>query len=256
MKRRFAMFAAVMLASGLLTAQIALAQRNDSRDERGDRDESAHAFLGLAVEPVPPALMSHLRQAIGEERGVLVSEVAPESPADKAGLRQHDVIISFDDQRVYSPEQFVKMVRNEKPGREATLKVARNGRIETVRVTLGERSERSGEMHRHRTFRMPPAEQGAQNRGRENWELFDAMSLERLDKNRFRAEIKYRDDNGKVDTRRFEGTMEEIRKDIASQHDLPSVERQHLLDAVSGQPAEFQFPNFGPMFRDFDRNQQ
>ena len=99
--------------------------------------ESGPGYLGLAVESMPAALTAHLRQAIGEDRGVLVVEVAPGSPAEKAGLRPHDVVISLDDQRIYSPEQFVKIVRNERPGREATLQVAHNGQVETVRSQIG-----------------------------------------------------------------------------------------------------------------------
>ena len=82
------------------------------------------------------------------------------------------------------------------------------------------------------------------------------MSLSRTGKNQFKAEIKFRDDQGNVNTRHFEGSLDQIRKDVEQQRDLPKAERQHLLDALqmSANPGE-EFP-FGPLFRDFDRNNE
>lgn len=284
MKRFLVLLLAGALADGLLVGAVASAQQNSAQqnsDEqnpaqqnhrRDSGNESEHAYLGLAVESVPAALMSHLQQKIGEERGVLVAEVAPGSPAEKAGLRQHDVVVSFDDQRIYSPEQFVKMVRNERPGREASLSIVRNGQVENIRAKLGGRSESENAWHRHRTFRVPqnfdeqqhaqnqrpgqnePSESRTGKRSAGPWETFDAMSLERSGKDHFKAEIKFRDDQGKVDTRHFEGSLDEIRKDVEKQRDLPQAERQHLLDALQASEHPNQGFPFGPMFRDFDRN--
>ncbi|MEZ6081498.1 MAG: PDZ domain-containing protein [Pirellulaceae bacterium] len=56
-------------------------------------------------------LTSHLPEVSGEGRGVLVADVMDDSPVAKAGLRKHDVLVRYDDQDLYSPEQLVKRVQ-------------------------------------------------------------------------------------------------------------------------------------------------
>ena len=66
----------------------------------------------------------------------------------------------------------------------------------------------------------------------EELESFDSMSLQRTGKDQYKAEISFRDKNGKIDSRSFEGNREQIRKDIMSQTDLPRSERHQLLGAM------------------------
>ena len=81
---------------------------------------------------------------IPDGSGIVVEEVADDSPAQKAGLRQHEILISFDDQRLYSPEQLVRLVDNDKPGREAKLHIIRNGKSQDIEATLGSQQAESG----------------------------------------------------------------------------------------------------------------
>ena len=73
--------------------------------------DKMQAYLGVGVESLPTALTSQMPSVLSEGCGVLVADVAAGSPAEKAGLKQNDILISYDDQRLYSPEQFVKLVR-------------------------------------------------------------------------------------------------------------------------------------------------
>jgi hypothetical protein len=51
------------------------------------------------------------------------------------------------------------------------------------------------------------------------WKSFDSLTLSRTGDNNFKAEIKFRDDTGKLETHNFKGTRQQIRKDInASDH--------------------------------------
>jgi hypothetical protein len=81
------------------------------------------------------------------------------------------------------------------------------------------------------------------------WDSFEALKLTRLDAHHWRAEIEYRSREGKKEHRTFEGTREEIRKDIQAEKDLPDNERTHLLRALNlHEPVfEFHFPPFDPM---------
>lgn len=210
-------------------------QSNESAAQKPAATEAPQAYLGIGIEAVPPVLASQLPDLIPSGQGALITQVVEGSPADHAGLKTHDVVIAYGNQKIRSPEQFVKLVHKEKPGTEVTLNVVRTGKSQEIKVVLGE-GNTPERPHRHRVMRplwgqhheraVNPEQDEAQ------WSTFDSMSLTRLDNNRFRAEIKYRDKEGKVDSRTYEGTREELQKEIQAEKDMPDAERGHLLRAM------------------------
>ena len=62
------------------------------------------------------------------QNGVVVEEVATESPAEKAGIKKGDVITEFDGERVRSVRQFTRLVQETPAGRKAQTVVMRDGR--------------------------------------------------------------------------------------------------------------------------------
>jgi serine protease Do len=83
---------------------------------RGD-----HALAGVAVEPLA---REDLRQ-LNIEGGVAVSGVAPESPADRAGLREGDVIREINRKPVRSVEDYERLVRGLSPKQRVLLLIMR-----------------------------------------------------------------------------------------------------------------------------------
>lgn len=71
----------------------------------------------------------------GSAPGVVVDEVAPKSPAEKAGLKSGDSIIEFDGERVRSARQFSRVVRETVPARTVPVVLTRGGQRLTVNVT-------------------------------------------------------------------------------------------------------------------------
>lgn len=205
------------------------------------------AYLGLGVGPLHPALTNQLGDVIGKGRGVLIEKVMRESPAAKAGLQQYDVLVSFNDQDLYSPEQLVKLVRNAKPGSEVTLKYVRGGKVHEAKVTLGEAPAQEPVRSR-RAFRLPLAERllqpdgqlkerpsardGAQSPRRTPWGAFQSLTIAKQPDGTYKVEIDYRDAKGKQIHREFVGTREEIKEAVEADKDLPDAERQHLLRSL------------------------
>lgn len=210
-------------------------------------DANAPAYLGLGVAPVDPALASQLSELLGDGQGVLIVEVVKGSPADNAGLKANDVLVSYDDQKVNSPSQLVKQVRSDKPGRDVGLSFIRNGKIGRLLAKLG-LQPKAGTEQTHTALK--PATPG-QSRTPEEiesmWQTFDALTLTRTGDNHYRAEIRFRDAEGKVEARTFEGTREELRKSIMAEKNLPANERDHLLRALDAadQPLDLSLPGIG-----------
>jgi S1-C subfamily serine protease len=70
-----------------------------------------------------------------EPQGVRIDDVNPDSPADKAGLREGDVVVEYDGERVRSARQFTRLVQETPDGRTVKIGVMRNGQKQTFDAT-------------------------------------------------------------------------------------------------------------------------
>jgi S1-C subfamily serine protease len=70
---------------------------------------------------------------------VFVTEVVSDGPAEAAGLRMGDVVLSLGDKPLGSVPELLAALSEMKIGQEVVVKVRRNGRLEEVHVTLGTR---------------------------------------------------------------------------------------------------------------------
>lgn len=222
------------------------------------QSQTVPGHLGVAIEPVPPALWAQLPDSIPHEQGVMVTQVAPDSPAAKAGIRPYDILLSYGDQRLFSPEQLAKLVRSDTPGRQVSLKLVRNGQIESVTVTVAkasapvaeswpERRNWMAEPHHHPRLGVPL---GRQRPEASFWEEFDALSLEKLDDGRYKASIDYLAKDGRTRHFEYEGSRQEIQRQIMQEKDMTPTERRHLLAALK---LEDQWPGPPTFMPPFDR---
>jgi S1-C subfamily serine protease len=92
--------------------------------------------LGITVQKVTSEVVERLK--LREQRGILVAQVQPGSPADRAGVRQGDIITAFNGTAVNDGNVFRNLVAGTAPGTEVTLTIQRDGREQQVRATLGE----------------------------------------------------------------------------------------------------------------------
>jgi serine protease Do len=94
-------------------------------------------WLGVEIDEVTAEKAKDLK--VSPVRGVLVTDVEPESPAAKAGLKENDVITKYDGQTIEGAMQFRRMVRETPPGRTVTLTISRSGTSRELAVELGDR---------------------------------------------------------------------------------------------------------------------
>ena len=107
-----------------------------SRFNRAEPTKGLHTWLGIRTAPVPTSLREHLEIERGV--GVQIHQVLDDSPAAKAGLRDHDILMQFNDQILISPDHLSTLVRREQAGNKAELTLIRAGKMKTVNATLGE----------------------------------------------------------------------------------------------------------------------
>ena len=103
-----------------------------------DKDKSA--FLGV----VPDEVTSDIAEGYGVRpgEGVLVAGVSSESPAEKIGLRENDIIISLNSASITGPEELRNKIAKMEPGSTVELVYVRGGKQKTVSVKLESREDR------------------------------------------------------------------------------------------------------------------
>jgi 2-alkenal reductase len=100
-------------------------------------------YLGVETRAISPQVASYydLRDENGNllDKGVIVRSVFADSAAQKAGLRQADVIVSIGDKVIDEENPLVNVLMNFHPGDTVDIHILRNGAARTLKATLGER---------------------------------------------------------------------------------------------------------------------
>jgi len=104
-----------------------------------EHGEVTRGFLGIIIQPLTPELAKSF--GLDQTRGILVSQVNEDSPAEKAGLKVGDVITSYQGKPVTDVGDFRNRVSLTPPGTEALLTINREGKQKTLTVTIGKLSK-------------------------------------------------------------------------------------------------------------------
>lgn len=101
-------------------------------------------YLGVYLEEVTPERTKEL--GLKEERGAVVMKVVTDSPAEKSGLKENDVIVSFNGRRVDSVRELQRLLNETPADRSVQIEVIRAGSRQTLATTLAKRSMQSFRM--------------------------------------------------------------------------------------------------------------
>lgn len=117
------------------------------------RGKVVHGFLGVYIQDLTPELAE--RFGLKEPKGALVTEVMPDSPAERAGLRKGDVIVRFDGKEVTNSYVLRRLVGSTPPGKKVRVEVLRQGKPVSLIVTVGEsEAERQAALSEEWGFRV------------------------------------------------------------------------------------------------------
>lgn len=111
-----------------------------SFDNHGNFLNDNAPFLGVITEK--------------DEKGARIDEVTENSAADKAGLKEEDIITKIDETKIETPEDLTRVIRKHKAEDKITVTYDRKGKSEKVEVTLGKRNGKMA-LLQDRQFEMP-----------------------------------------------------------------------------------------------------
>lgn len=100
--------------------------------------------IGVVIQDLTPALAEAMR--LGSQQGAVIAQVEPGSPADRAGLRPRDVVLSVDGQPVRSSADLRNRIGLVEVDRTVTLELLRDGRRSRVNVKVSPIAERRSDL--------------------------------------------------------------------------------------------------------------
>lgn len=144
-RNKLALVIALLIGAGAITGGIVYAQEtgpmaliDEQEPGKTDRNFSIFldggAFLGVGTEDISKENMA--RYGMRDVRGVGVTEVVKDSPAEKAGLRKDDVILRFDGESVTSVRKLTRLVGESAPDQTVRLTISRGGSEQELSATL------------------------------------------------------------------------------------------------------------------------
>jgi len=145
-RNKLALLIALILGVGAIAGGIVCAQESAAPlallDDQGpataDRSFSimlgGEAFLGVGTEDISKENMG--RYGLREVRGVGVTQVVKDSPAEKAGLKKDDVILRFDGESVTSVRKLSRLVGESSADQTVRITISRGGAEQEVSATL------------------------------------------------------------------------------------------------------------------------
>jgi serine protease Do len=93
-------------------------------------------YLGVTIQDLTPALAKEFK--LKDNTGALVGDVTPKGPADKAGVRNGDIVLEFNAKKVTDSRHLKLEVARVKPGETVPMKVLRDGATRSINVTVKE----------------------------------------------------------------------------------------------------------------------
>jgi serine protease Do len=99
-----------------------------------------HSYIGVGITDVTPENSKFFD--LNDANGAVISEVQPDSPGAKAGLKVGDVIVGLDGKKVLGAGELQAEVSSKRPGTKVLLDVLRDGKSANVPVTLEELGSR------------------------------------------------------------------------------------------------------------------
>lgn len=118
---------------------VPIAMAKEILSQLKERGKVVRGWLGVAIQPITPELGKQF--ALKQANGALVSDVMEGSPAERAGVKQGDVIVEFGGKTVKSSTELPHIVASTPVGKEVTMKVVRDGVKLTLHVKVGELRE-------------------------------------------------------------------------------------------------------------------
>ncbi len=157
---------AISVAGQGISFAIPVNMARDVMTQLRESGKVSRGYLGVTIQDIQNELSSEQREYFNlEERsGAFVQSVAPGQPADRAGLRPGDAIISVDGKTIDSSDDLIRTISAKTPGAKVALGVIRDGHDKKLTAELMNRPDRSASREDEGEEEQTPDEPAADKR--------------------------------------------------------------------------------------------
>lgn len=110
-------------------------------------------WLGVYTQSVDAEIAEGFKLPV--QSGAIINEIVDDSPADEAGLRDNDIVISIDGSKIETADDLIDYVQDHGAGDVVVIKVLRDGKEQDIKVTLGNRPRDKRQIEREYAFGSP-----------------------------------------------------------------------------------------------------
>jgi serine protease Do len=136
---------AISVAGQGISFAIPINMARDVMTQLREKGKVSRGYLGVTIQDIQNELPADQREYFGleEREGAFVQSVAPDQPADRAGLRPGDAIISVDGQSIHGSDDLIRTISAKTPGASVSLGVVRDGKERKLTAELMNRPDRT-----------------------------------------------------------------------------------------------------------------
>jgi hypothetical protein len=182
-----------------------------AQKETGDNSDKG-TYLGVLIGPVPEVLYDQLTD-LPRGQGVVVTHILPDSPAARAGLKRHDILLQYDNEKIIDCEHFARLIKSNKPDDKIRLTLLRGGKSTSVDAVL-----ELGTLLRVAQSNKPtanPADNVPRGTAKAGSPPTVSVSCTPLDAGRLKITVEYYpEETNRLKTVAFEGTINEIESQV------------------------------------------
>ena len=115
--------------------------------------ETKRGWLGVRIQQVTKEIAEI--QELDEPKGALIAGISDGSPAEKAGIKPGDIIIEFDGKKIKTMRNLPKIVANTEVGKKVDVKIWRNKKLQSKKLTLGRLESSEEFLAENKKFKEP-----------------------------------------------------------------------------------------------------
>jgi hypothetical protein len=119
-----------------IATTMTTANAGDDKIILREQEEAPEVWIGVRVTPVPQPLASHLKR-----EGLMIANVAEDSPADQAGVERYDVVLSFNEKPINEMSDLLDAIGENGAAKAAQMVVIRGGKEQTLTITPVKRDD-------------------------------------------------------------------------------------------------------------------
>jgi len=157
---------AISVAGQGISFAIPINMARDVMSQLREKGRVSRGFLGVTIQDIQQEMRAEDREYFSLEgrRGAFIQSVTPDLPADRAGLKPGDAIVTVDGQQLTGSDDLIRTISNKPPGAQVALGIIRDGKDRKLIAELTDRPDRIERASREESEDPPSLPKGSERR--------------------------------------------------------------------------------------------